>query len=434
MKNYSNDQLEQFRQRAHALIPAGAHTYSKADNQFSSNAPAFIAKGKGASCFDYQNNEFVDYGMGIFSVSLGHAYPAVIDKIKEQLEYGNSFTRPSLLEGELAEKLCELIPSAEMVKFAKNGSDVTSAAVRLARAYTGKEYIIRIREQPFHSFDDWFIGSTSRPGGIPDNIKAQTVSVSYNNITELEALFEQYSHQIACLLMEPVTFYAPQNDYLQHVRALCTKYNTLLIFDEIITGFRWDLKGAQHYFGVTPDLSTFGKGMSNGFPFAAIVGKKEIMQLGNMNGPVFLLSCTYGSELTGLTAALATLDTFKKEPVIEQIWHFGRQLKEGISKQLSEFNLESHIRIRGYDCRPDITFHEHDGTYSFVLKTFFIQEMIKHKVLMERICISYSHREKELQQTLAATHETFRVIKAALENNRIRESIIGEIVQPVFRF
>jgi glutamate-1-semialdehyde 2,1-aminomutase len=434
MKNYSNDQLEQFRQRAHALIPAGAHTYSKADNQFSSNAPAFIRNGKGASCFDYEGREFVDYGMGIFSVSLGHAYPAVIEKIKEQLEFGNSFTRPSLLEGELAEQLCELIPSAGMVKFAKNGSDVTSAAIRLARAYTGKDYIIRIREQPFHSFDDWFIGSTSRPGGIPENIKAQTISVSYNNIAELGSLFDEYPNQIACLLMEPVTFDEPQNDYLQKVRNLCTKNNTLLIFDEIITGFRWDLKGAQHYFGVTPDLSTFGKGMSNGFPFAAIVGKKEIMQLGNMNGPVFLLSCTYGSELTGLTAAMATLAVFKKEPVIDQMWNFGKQLKEGISKQLQEFELTSRIRVRGYACRPDITFHEDDGAYSFVLKTLFIQEMIKHKLLMERICISYSHREKELQQTLSATNETFRVIKTALENNCVRESVAGEIVQPVFRF
>ncbi|MDF2456414.1 MAG: glutamate-semialdehyde -aminomutase [Cytophagaceae bacterium] len=434
MKNYSKDQLEQFRQRAHALIPAGAHTYSKADNQFSSNAPAFIERGSGASCFDYQGNEFVDYGMGIFSVSLGHAYPEVIEKITQQLAYGNSFTRPSLLEGEFAEQLCDLIPSAEMVKFAKNGSDVTSAAIRLARAYTGKEYIIRIREQPFHSFDDWFIGSTSRPGGIPDNIKSQTISASYNNIEELQSLFDQYPNQIACLLMEPVTFDEPKDNYLQKVRELCTKKGTLLIFDEIITGFRWHLKGAQHFFGITPDISTFGKGMSNGFPCAAIVGKKEIMQLGNMNGPVFLLSCTYGSELTGLTAAMATLDVFKKEPVIENLWSYGKQLIEGISQQIEFFHLHPYVRVRGYACRPDLSFHEEDGRYSFALKTLFIQEMVKHKVLMERICISYSHREKELQQTLEGIHQTFRAMKTALETHRVRESIVGAIVQPVFRF
>ena len=377
MKNYSKSEIEEFRKRAHARIPAGAHTYSKADNQFSSNAPAFIQSGLGSSCTDHLGESYIDYGMGIFSVSLGHAYPTVLEAITEQLSLGNSFTRPSLLEGEFAEELCDLIPCAEMVKFAKNGSDVTSAAIRLSRHYTNRDLIVRIKEQPFHSFDDWFIGSTSRPGGVPKNIREQTLSASYNDIQGLEDLFAKHDKQIACILMEPVTFDAPVNNYLSKVRDLCTKHGTVLIFDEIITGFRWDLKGAQNYFNVTPDLATFGKGMANGFACATIVGRKEIMELGNMDGPVFLLSCTYGSELVGLTAAKATLKVYKEQDVISHVWKYGKSLKEGLKHQIETFKLGNSVKLIGYDCRPDLVFVENDGSTSFRLKTLFIQEMVK---------------------------------------------------------
>lgn len=432
MKNYSPSEIEAFRKRAHQRIPAGAHTYSKADNQFPANAPAFIQQAKGSRCTDLEGNTFIDYGMGLFSVSLGHAYPPVLEAIAKQLPLGNSFTRPSLLEGAFAEELCELIPCAEMVKFAKNGSDVTSAAVRLARCYTGRDLVVRIKEQPFHSFDDWFIGSTSRPGGVPQNIRDQTISASYNDIEGLKALFERYENQIACILMEPATFEAPVNDYLKKVRELCTQSGVVLIFDEIISGFRWDLRGAQHHFKVTPDLATFGKGIANGFACATIVGKRELMSLGNMDGPAFLLSCTFGSELVGLTAAKATLQVYKEEEVISHFWNYGKALKAGIKAQIDEAQIGSRVKIAGYDCRPGLSFMEEDGGTSFALKTLFLQEMVKGGVLMDRICISYSHRAEELQKTLQATEHAFQVLGKAIANDSVAESIVGEIVQPVF--
>jgi len=434
MKNYKSSEIEAFRQRAHQRIPAGAHTYSKADNQFSSNAPAFIQSGMGSWCMDCKGDSFLDYGMGLFSVSLGHAFPSVIHAISKQLQFGNSFTRPTLLEGEYAEELCDLIPCAEMVKFAKNGSDVTSAAVRLARCYTQRDLIVRIKEQPFHSFDDWFIGSTSRPGGVPENIRQQTLSVSYNDLRGLVELFKRYEDQIACILMEPATFECPVDDYLTRVRDLCTQNGTVLIFDEIISGFRWDLKGAQHYFQVSPDLATFGKGMANGFSFAAVVGRKDLMSLGNMDGPAFLLSCTFGSELVGLTAAKATLKVFKEENVIPHFWEYGRKLKAGLQEQIDGLGIGSRVKISGYGCRPRIQFLEENGGNSYPLKTLFLQEMIKGGVLMERLCISYSHGSEELAQTLKASEKAFLLLKSALANNRVLDSIEGALIQPVFTY
>ncbi len=432
MKYYNNEEIEAFRKRAHDKIPSGAHTYSKADDQFSSNAPAFIQKGEGAICYDYKGESYIDYGMGIFSVSLGHAHPKVIEAVSDQLKNGNSFTRPTILEGELAEQLCDMIPCAEMVKFAKNGSDVTSAAIRLARAYTSRDYIITIKEQPFHSFNDWFIGSTSKAGGVPNNIRTQTLKIPYNNIETFKDAISAYPNKIACVLMEPVTFDEPKAEYLNQIRELCTKHGIVLIFDEIITGFRWNLKGAQHFFNVTPDLATFGKGMANGFACAAIMGKKEIMELGNSSGDVFLLSCTYGSELVGLTAAKKTIEIFQEENVIDHIWSYGKDLIVGLSDQIQALNLENQLKIEGYPCRPNISFLCNEGAFSFELKTLFIQEMVKQNILMERICVSYAHNDKLLKSSLKATAATFEVIQKGLNNNNISEIIDGEIVKPVF--
>jgi len=434
MKNYSQEEIKQFKKRALDLIPGGAHTYSKSDYQFSSNAPAFIQKGEGAICMDLAGNEYIDYGMALSSVTLGHAYPEVTQRIKDNIDNGNSFARPTLLEGELAEVLCDLIPCAEMVKFAKNGSDVTSAAVRLSRAYTGRNLIVRIREQPFHSFNDWFIGSTSIPGGVPETTRKQILKTSYNDIQELRSLFDNYPEQIAAVIMEPATFEVPENGFLEEVRRLCTEKGVVLVFDEIITGFRWHLSGAQTFYGVTPDLATFSKAMSNGFACAALVGKRDIMRLGSVNGPVWLLSCTNGSESVGLCAALATIEVFKNEDVIEHIWNYGKQLQGGMNDQIEELGLEPWMHVRGYPCRPDLVFKTTELCTSFELKTLLFQEMMKHYVLMDRFSISYSHREEELKKTLESFYQAFKVIKKALESKTVKQHIAGDVIQPVFSF
>lgn len=422
------------RERAHRLIPAGAHTYSKADNQFPGNAPAFISRGEGARCWDVEGREFIDYGMGIFAVSLGHAYPEVTDKITRQLSLGNAFTRPSPLEGELAERLCALIPCAEMVKFAKNGSDVTSAAVRLARHHTGRSYVVRCREHPFHSFCDWFIGSTSRPGGVPEEIRSLTLKFSYNDLDSLEALFLTHRDQIACVIMEPADVVTPAPGFLEGIRALCDRYGALLIFDEIITGFRWHLNGAQSYFGVTPDLATFGKGMANGFACAALVGRRDLMQHGDMDGSVFLLSCTYGSELVGLNAALATIDVFENRDVVGHMWAYGERLQNGLRHLIELHGLSRSIEVRGSPCRPAIWFAKPDGSYSFELKTLFMQEMAEFGILIERICVSFSHGESELAATLEAADSAYRNIADALASDAIVERLRSPAAKPVFRY
>ena len=295
--------------KSHTLIPGGAHTYAKGDDQYPEMAPGFLERGKGSHVWDLDGNEFIEYGMGLRSVTLGHAYEPVVEAAYKQMQLGINFTRPSSIEVECAEKLLSFIDGAEMAKFAKNGSDVTTAAIKLARAYTGRDLVAICEDHPFFSVDDWFIGTTEMSAGIPQAIKDLTVKFHYNDLESVKALFDQYPNQIACFIMEAERLEPPQDDFLQKVKNLCHQNGTLLIFDEIITGFRWHLGGAQKLHNIVPDLSTFGKAMGNGFAISALVGKKEIMELGGLlhdKEKVFLLSTTYGAETHALAAALAT--------------------------------------------------------------------------------------------------------------------------------
>ena len=277
-KERSLEKSYELREKAHTLIPAGAHTYSKGDDQFPSNAPGFIVKGKGCYVWDIDGNKYLDWGMGLRSVILGHAYPRVVDAAKEQLKNGSNFTRPSPLEYELAELLHKILPSAEMVKLAKNGSDVNDAAIRLARAHTGRDKIAYCKDHPFFSVGDWFIGTTACNAGIPKSITDLSVSFKYNDVESVKAMFEQNPNQIACVIMEAATVDQPKDDFLNKVKEIAHQHGAVFILDEVITGFRYNLGGAQKHFNVNPDLTTFGKGIANGFSVSALVGKKEIME------------------------------------------------------------------------------------------------------------------------------------------------------------
>jgi len=268
------------KQKSHDLIPGGAHTYAKGDDQYPEMAPGFLEKGKGCHVWDLDGNEFIEYGMGLRSVTLGHAYEPVVEAAYQQMRLGINFNRPSSIEVECAETLLDLIDGAEMVKFAKNGSDVTTAAVKLARAYTGRDLVVICEDHPFYSVDDWFIGTTNMSAGIPQVIRDLTLKFHYNDLESLNILFEKYPKQIACVFMEVERLEPPEQHFLEQVRDLCHKNGALLIFDEIITGFRWHLGGAQKCHNITPDLSTFGKAMGNGFSISALVGKREMMELG----------------------------------------------------------------------------------------------------------------------------------------------------------
>ncbi len=436
MREPASERSERLRQQAHDLIPAGCHTYSKGDDQFPERAPRFIARARGSHCWDLDGNEFVDWGMGLRSVILGHAYPAVLDAVRGQLELGSNFTRPAPIEVELAELLVDLIPSAEMVKFAKNGSDVTSAAVRLARAYTGRDYVARCRDNPFFSVHDWFIGSTPANGGIPARVQDLTLMFDYNRLETLEALFERHPGQIACVILEPVSTHAPHPGYLQAVRDLTRRHGAVLIFDEIISGFRWHLRGAQSYFGVTPDLSTFAKAIANGFSVSALVGRRDIMELGGLRHDrrkVFLLSATHGGETHALAACIATIDELRARDVVAHLWRIGQSLKDGFNALARELAVAEHVSLEGYPCSPYLVTKDHAGQASMEYRTLFLQETIAGGVLMPWVAISYSHTPADVEQTLEASRRAMLVYRQALEKESARPFFDGPAVKPVFR-
>jgi glutamate-1-semialdehyde 2,1-aminomutase len=329
---------EELRSRLHRVIPGGAHTYSRGDDQYPSNAPALFTHGEGAYLYDVDGNRYLDYAMGLRSVNIGYGNKEIAEAAYLEILKGNNLSRASMLELEAAELLVSKIPSAEMVKFAKHGSTVTTAAVKLARAFTGKKYILVPQEQPFFSFDDWFIGSTPLTRGTLQETSSFSLRFPYNDIRALENLIEAYKGQIAGLIMEPATHLKPchnacvhlenclecpnnSNNYLRKVQQICNNNGIVFILDEMITGFRWHIQGAQTFYGVTPDLSTFGKAMANGFAVAALTGKREIMELGNILTPgherVFLTSTTHGAEMSSLGAFIKTIEILERDQVIQ---------------------------------------------------------------------------------------------------------------------
>ncbi len=424
------------RERAKHLIPAGVHTYSKGDDQFPQLSPGFIVRGKGTKVWDPDGNEFLDWGMGLRSVILGHAYEPVLAAVREQLELGSNFVRPSPLEADVAELLVDLIPSAEMVKFAKNGSDVTTAAVKLARAFTGRDLVVRCQDQPFYSVNDWFIGDTPVNAGVPQAIQALTKRFRYNDANHLEQVLSEYRGQVACVILEPAATTAPHPGFLERVRELTQIHGVVLIFDEMISGFRWHPQGAQHYYGVTPDLSTFGKALANGFALSALVGRRDLMELGGLDHDrerVFLLSTTNGGETHSLAAAKATIEAMRDGEATRRIWATGQKLLEGFNALSREFGLADHVRMEGLACSPYQIFLGPAGEVDLALRTLYLQETIRHGVLVPYIAISAAHSDLDVEHTLEASRKAMPVLLEALERGSTDGLLVGPAVKPVFR-
>jgi glutamate-1-semialdehyde 2,1-aminomutase len=423
-------------EKLHSLIPAGCATYSKGEDQFPRRSPKVIARAQGAYCWDADGNRYLDWAMGNRVISLGHAYPAVNEAVRRQMELGLNFTRPSVLEYELAEYLVDLLPVAEMVKFGKNGSDVTTAAVKLARAYTGRKYVAYCVDHPFFSIHDWFIGTTPMNAGVPEETSRLTLQFRYNDLESVRALYDQYPGQIAALILEPVKNEEPRDDFLGQLRALTGREGTVLIFDEMISGVRFDIRGAHHLWGVYPDLACFGKAVANGFSFSLLAGRRDIMDLGGLRHSrrrVFLLSQTHSSETIGLAACRATLDECRRVDISRHIWALGKRLVDGFRTLAREEGVADHVRIIGFDCNPQILCTNGDGTFWPELNTAFHEEVIARGVLIPWISITYSHGEDELTATLDALRHGMRKLRRALEENRVAESFEGEAVKPVFR-
>ena len=418
------------------LIPGGAHTYSRGDDQYPENAPSILERGKGAYVWDPDGNKFLDYGMGLRSVTLGYDYEPVSDAAIAEIRKGNNLTRPSVTEYKAAKLLNELIPCAEMVKFGKNGSTVTSAAIKLARAYTGRKFAAMCAEHPFFSYDDWFIGTTPMQKGIPQEQTSFSLTFHYNDIASLQNLFDKYPNQIAAIILEPATYIPPKDNFLHKVKELCQKNGAVFILDEMITGFRWHLQGASKYYDIQPDLATFGKAMGNGFPLSALTGKKEIMELGGILNEgaerVFLISTTHGSEMSSLGAFIETVKVYQEKDVCVHLWDYGKKLIDGMNSIAKDAGIENYFSAEGYACSPYYFTKDKAGKASFEFRTLFSQEMIKSGVLMPWIALSYAHGEKELEVTLAAVRKSLDVYKKALESG-IENYLKGRIIKPVFR-
>jgi len=419
----------------HDLIPGGAHTYSKGDDQFPANAPRFLERGEGAHVWDDKGNRFLDWTMGLRTMTLGYGHRGVNDAAIAQIEKGSNFGRPSRIESETAEDLLAMLPRADMVKFAKNGSNVTTAAVKLARAHTGRELVAICSDHPFFSFDDWFIGATPVDAGIPKSIKELTLGFRYNDLSSVERLFSERGGEIAALIMEAATSDPPTNNFLHAVRELCRKHGTVFILDEMITGFRWHNGGAQAYFDIDPDLSTFGKGMGNGFAVVAVVGKREFMEQGGLRHAtprVFLLSATHGAENHALAAARMVMKTYREEPVIERIWRAGRDLITGLNEAARAAGVGRQFEAYGYPCSPYFACKDASGAPSAAFRTLFLQEMVRNGVLMNYIAPSYAHGDAEVEATVEAARQSFAVYARALDGD-INALVEGPPVKPVFR-
>lgn len=429
------ERSEALREKAHQMIPGGCHTYAKGDDQYPKGAPGFIVRGKGCHVWDADGNEFIEYGMGLRAVTLGHAYDSVVEAAYRQMQFGNNFVRPSPIEVECAEAFLNMIKGAEMVKFGKNGSDATNGAVKLARAYTERDLIAICGDHPFFSVDDWFMGTTSISAGIPKVIKELTLKFRYNDIGSVEGLFDRYPDQIACLILEPEKDTPPANDFLHKIKDLCHKKGAVLIFDEMITGFRWHNGGAQGYYDITPDLSAFGKAMGNGFSIAALAGKRDIMKLGGIDHDrerVFLLSLTHGAENPNLAAALEVMKIYMHEPVVETLWRRGERLAGGIESSIKDHGLTGYFAVIGRPCAMVYATRDENKTPSQPFRTLFLQELIKRGILAPSLIVSYSHTASDIDRTLEAVDGALDVYQKALTEG-ISKYLVGRPVKPVFR-
>lgn len=442
-----------FSQKLHKFIPGGAHTYSRGDDQFPYNAPSILERGEGAYVFDPQGNKYLDYGMGLRSVNIGYGNKEIADACYDEIIKGNNLTRASLTELEAAELLVDLIPSVEMVKFAKHGSTVTSAAVKLARAYTGRKYIAVPYEQPFFSFDDWFIGSTVLTKGTLEESSNFTLKFHYNDNNSLKDLFEKHKGQIAGVMLEAATTLKPcensckseiicsecpnnKNNFLQHVQNSCMREGSVFILDEMITGFRWHLQGAQSFYNIEPDLCTFGKAMANGQAVAALGGKTDIMKLGGIleegTERVFLTSTTHGAEMSALGAFIKTVEIMKRENVINHYWEYGKKLINGMNQISTVLGIQDFFYVEGYPCSPNYITKDAKGGISLAFRTLFAQCMLDKKILMPYIAVSYAHQDVELKITLDAVEYALEIYKDALENG-YEKHLKSNIIKPVFR-
>jgi glutamate-1-semialdehyde aminotransferase/NAD(P)-dependent dehydrogenase (short-subunit alcohol dehydrogenase family) len=412
-------------ERARGLIPAGTQTLAKGPGQHVEGvAPKYLRRGRGARVWDVDGNEFLDMSMGVGPLVLGYCHPAVDEAIRRQLEDGITFSLMHPLEVEVAERIRALVPSAEAVRFSKTGADVTSAAVRAARAFTRRPKVVCCG---YHGWHDWHIGVTDRRAGIPDGVADLTSTFEYNDLASFDRALDR---DTACVIMEPMVFEDPERGFLEGVRERCTRNGSLLVFDEMWTGFRLALGGAQERFGVLPDLSTFSKAVANGMPLSVLAGRADVMAVFERDAFFFT---TFGGEALSLAAARATLEELKARDVPSHLQAIGGQIREGYNRIAREVGIDAYTRCVGVGCRTLVTFDAAAGP-PLELKSLVQQELIRRGVLWSGThAVSLSHDAAEVAELLRAYEEVLPILQRAVAEGTVRARLKGAPVEPVFR-
>ena len=415
-------------QRALRVVPLGSQTFSKSRTQYPEGvSPFFMARAKGSRTWDIDGNEYIDFVNGLAAITLGYGDPDVDAAVSAQLQGGTILSLPHPLEVDVAEKMVAMVPCAEMVRFGKNGSDATSGAVRLARAYTGRD---RIAACGYHGWQDWFIGSTTRNRGVPAAVRELTHAFTYNDAGSLKQILERFPGQFAAVILEPMNIAEPREGFLQAVKALAHEHGAVLVFDETITGFRFANGGAQEYFGVTPDLATFGKGLANGYPLSAVVGSEKIMRL--MEEIFF--SFTFGGELLSLAASSATLDKLTREPVVATLRERGQQLAAGVRRLIATHNVGEFVEICGNPVWTFLKIKPAGGYSEWQLKTLMLQELFARGILMiGSHNLSYAHSRADVDQLIAVYDEVFPLLRMAVRDRKMEQLLQTEALEPLFK-
>jgi glutamate-1-semialdehyde 2,1-aminomutase len=420
----------------HRMVPGGAHTYAKGDDQYPEGLAPVISHGRGSHVWDVDGNEYIEYGSGLRSVSLGHAHPRVLEAVRRELDRGANFVRPSVVEVKAAQRFLETVPTAEMVKFAKNGSDVTTAAVRLARAVTNRSLVAICHDQPFFSTDDWFIATTAMPAGIPEPVAELTVAFPYGDLDATDELLRRHDGQVACVILEAATQHDPPPGYLAGVRDLANRHGCVLVFDEMVTGFRWSEAGAQSLYGVVPDLSTFGKALGNGFAVSALAGRRDLMERGGLHysgDRVFLLSTTHGAETHSLAAAMAVMETYVEEGITAWLHALGERLAAGVRDAAAGMGVGGHVIVRGRASNLVFATLDQNRQPSQDYRTLFMRQLISGGVLAPSFVVSSAHTEEDIDRTVDVVAQACAVYRKALDVADPTAWMGGRPVKPVFR-
>ena len=418
----------EFLTRAEATIPIGSQTFSKSRTQYPVGiSPLFATRAKGPNLWDLDGNKYIDLVSNLASITLGYRNRKVDSAVRKQMNLGNGFSLPSTLEAVVAEKITSLVPSAEMVRFGKNGTDATSAAIRLARAYTGRDYVAVCG---YHGWQDWFIGSTSRNKGVPKKTSALTLTFKYNDIKSLEKIFSKHPKGIAAVILEPMTYEFPKSKFLEKTKKLCRKYGAILIFDETITGFRFSKGGAQEVFQVTPDLSTFGKGIANGYPLSVVCGSREIMR--EMENIFF--SGTFGGELLSLAAANVVLGMHQKDEISPRLNKYGEELSRDLQKVIDQTDMSGLLEIKGHPTWKFLEWKDGSEFTAPELKTYFMQEMFRRGILiLSTHNVTLAHNKKVRGVVISKYERVLTLMKKAISEGNLKDKLEVMPLKPLFK-